>query len=320
MRIMGQVDSRKLILDKVEIGLESGDKMQKETTPRTKSAKTTSGAVCLASVLAFLVVPGISSAGSFTFDGINTAGDMYTESFSAPWFNGHGTDKSNYKPGGPQMTTVLYGTGTDNAEIGGSTYSWLFLEVPLYAKTMVWGAGQSLDFGKATGSEKVVFGTSPGPSEPTLTVAKIDDKKVGKSGKKVGKSGKKVGKSGKKSGKKAGKSGKNGSVFGAATELDLDGDWKSDDGLPWKVVDFMDSVDYLLGAGSAECASSDPAKNCAASGRTMSFEVKLELLNGGYAALKEAIMKNGLGFHLSPEFGNPPSVVPVPAAFGGGQR
>jgi hypothetical protein len=284
------------------------------TTISKKFAKTASGAVCLASALAFLVAPGISSAGSFTFDGINTAGDMYTESFSAPWFNGHGTDKSNYKPGGGQMTTVLYGTGTDNAESSGPTYSWLFLEVPLYAKTMVWGAGQSLDFGKATGSEKVVFGTSPGTNP--LTVAKIDDKKVGKSVKKVGKSVKKVGKSGKKSGKKAGKSSKNGSVFGAATELDLDGGWKSDDGLPWKVVDFMDSVDYLLGAGSAECASSDPAKNCAASGRTMSFEVKLELLNGGYAALKKAIMDNGLGFHLSPEeFGDPPSVVPVPAAF-----
>jgi hypothetical protein len=307
---MGQVDSCN-----VQISLEHGDKMLNETTIRKKFAKTASGAVCLALALAFLAVPGISSAGSFTFDGINTpnpGGDMYTESFEAEWFNGHKTSESNYQPGGGQMTTVLYGTGTQVGDNSGDMFSWLFLEVPIYAKTMTWGAGGSLTFDKATHSEKVVFGTDPGTS---LTVAKIDGKTAGKSGKK---SGKKVGKSGKKSGKKAGKSGKNGSVFGAATELDLDGDWKSDAGVPWKVLGFMDSVDYLLGtaAGNAECGFAVPATNCGASNRTMSFEVKLGLLNGGFTALRDAIVNNGLGFHLSPEFaGDPPSVIPVPAAF-----
>ena len=74
----------------------------------------------------------------------------------------------------------------------------------------------------------------------------------------------------------------------------------------------------MLDAGKAECGFSDPGEDCNASGRTMSFEVKLVALNDGGAALETALTTFGVSFHLSPEavLSPPPmSAVPVPAAF-----
>lgn len=245
----------------------------------SKSTKTASGIVGLASALVLLAAPITSIAGSFQLDGIKTGADAYTESFSSGWYDGHGQDKSAYKISGSQQTTVHYGKGTDAA--GDATeYSWLFLEVPLYAKNMIWGkdiftaqdkadyGDKDFDFSGATGSEKVKFGAKDG-----------DPDKFG-------------------------------------IELDLAGDFKDES--IFTVVGFRDSVDWLLGAGSAECGSDPdaPTKNCEARNRTMSFEVKLAALDdAGFNALKSAIQTSKLEFHLSPERIAAVSQVPLPAAF-----
>ncbi|MDC1287348.1 hypothetical protein N8198_05635 [Gammaproteobacteria bacterium] len=255
--------------------------------------KIVSGAVSMVSAIALLAVPAMSNAAGFTFDGIKD-GDPYTKAFEVNWFNGH--DQDNYPSGGPQAkTTVHYGEGQEG--MSGDTFSWLFLEVPLYAKNMVWGDafdpaknpdgaaaaqalldgyGKALSFSDATGSEKVLFG----------------DTSLG-------------------DGKSAG---------AGHTLLDLFKGDITDNTTSWNVVGFKDSTDYLLGtpAGIAECGFSDPEVNCNASGRTMSFEVKLTALNDGGAALEKSLTDFGVSFHLSPDATlTPPdmSEVPVPAAF-----
>jgi len=271
--------------------------MPSKASTGRKFVKTASGAVCLASSIVLLAVPAISNAAGFTYDGVSD-GDPYTRVFDVSWFNGHdqatypSTDLSN-------KTTVRYGKGTDAGTPGDSTeYSWLFLEVPLYAKNMVWGdafdplknpdgaaaandllagyGGKALNFGDATGSEKVLFGESS-----------LGDGKKGGSG---------------------------------LTMLDLYNGTINDQTPSWNVLGFKDSTDYLLGAGSGECGIANAATDCNATGRTMSFEVKLTALNGGGtdggAGLQADLEQFGVSFHLSPDATlDPPSEIPVPAAF-----
>lgn len=122
-------------------------------------------------LLAVTAVPALQA--QITWDGIyNSVNDAYTSSESVTWYNGHGTKNSYYNP---DTTTIRYAT------YGG--YFYLYAEVPLYAKNMVWaddlslidpavvdsyrqgednlhqdpGRFDKLDFGTATGSEKLVF-------------------------------------------------------------------------------------------------------------------------------------------------------------------
>ena len=265
----------------------------------SKSAKTLSGVVGLASAFLLLTAPGILNAGSFTLDGVkNNANDVsYSTSFMSGWYNGHQESNSDYMKTGSHETTVYYGEGTDAA--GDSTpYSWLFLEVPINAKTMVWGdefliPGSDFDeynphytthhsdltklnFGDATGSEKVIFGNSGDQIELNLA---------------------------------------------AAYKLDKDGIPKprvAKNDSPWTIIDVRDSVDYLVGAGSSECgAGNDPVVDCGARARTMSFEIKFAALTSAQrTSLFSAITSNELEFHLSPERrGDDIPPIPVPAAF-----
>ena len=154
--------------------------MSKGTHSQIKSIKTVSAAVSLVSAIAFMAVPAMSNAAGFTFDGVRD-GDPYSKAFDVKWFDGHGEKDSAYPKSGTQTTTVRYGEGQEGTT--GDTFSWLFLEVPLYAKNMVWGDafdpdenpdgadaanallagyGKALDFGGATGSEKVEFGAKVG--------------------------------------------------------------------------------------------------------------------------------------------------------------
>jgi len=266
--------------------------MSNGTPSEIKSIKTVSGVVSLASAIALLAIPAMSSAAGFTFDGVRD-GDPYSVQFDVKWFDGHDESNSLYQKGGPQAnTTVRYGKGQEG--MSGPEYSWLFLEVPLFAKNMVWGDafdlaqnpdgaaaaqalldayGKALSFNDATGSEKVLFGSTD-----------LGD------------------------GKDAG---------AGQTLLDL-AKGVFVDNSPWTVIGYKDSANYLLGAGSAECGFADPSQDCNATGRSMSFEVKLAALDdAGFNTLKSALETNGLAFHLSPEAAlTPPdmSQVPVPAA------
>jgi hypothetical protein len=285
----------------------------KKITSKLNSLRIVRGAVALASAFVLLTVPVSSIAGSFSFDGIvtnnnpadpNTA-DSYTEQYSVKWWDAHGatTAYPQWQGDDPGETgaTVRYGKGIDIANAGtvdeSTEYSWLFLEVPLLAKNMIYQAtkdlftaddiafyGEILNFDKATGSEKVVFGDSD-----------LGD------------------------GKDAGGGGSGLVLLDFAKSKDYDGVAGIDDNNDsWDVIDFRDSTDWLLGAGSAECgAGNDPATDCYANERTMSFEVKLAALANSNSLIT-AIQTNGLAFHLSPECvecDDGVSEIPVPAAF-----
>jgi len=280
----------------------------KKITSKLNSLRILRGAVALASAFVLLTVPVSSIAGSFSFDGIVTNNnpadpntpDSYTELYSVKWWDAHGGSTAYPQWQGDDLgetgATVRYGKGIDIAEAGTATenteYSWLFLEVPLLAKNMIYQDtkdlftpddiafyGEVLDFDKATGSEKVVFG----------------DTDLGDG-----------------NGKDAGQI-----LLDFAKTKDYDGvDGFDDRNDSWDVIDFRDSTDWLLGAGSAECgAGNDPTTDCYANERTMSFEVKLAAL-GDSSDLITAIETYGLAFHLSPEcVACDVSEIPVPAAF-----
>lgn len=228
-----------------------------------------------------------------TLDGVLGGGDTYSTTETVTWFNGHQTSNSIYGDFDNQSftTEIRYGVSQLAGDKSGEEYFFLFVEVPLYAKNMIWEEGADgfpisntdplvglteddvapyrvhhethhgpgdleLDFGTATGSEKVVF---------------LD------------------------------------AIGGDQFMADLAGDVDNAFGL----IGFGDSVDYLFDNNISTEALS------LARDTTMSFEFQFtldtltndELL--GYA-------RNGLEFHLSPERG----LVPEPAtvlllAFGG---
>jgi hypothetical protein len=150
--------------------------MPNETSSRIKTIKTASGVASLVSAIALLVAPAMSNAAGFTLDGVKDGvggADSYSDTFQVKWFNGHKEDESSYMKGGAHVKADVH-IGNEGDGMGGVLFSWLVLEVPLDAKNMVWGpsadpflseyddglsAGQ-MDFNKATGSEKVIFGTT----------------------------------------------------------------------------------------------------------------------------------------------------------------
>ena len=105
-------------------------------------------------------------AATVTVDGVRDGSDSYSNSFDASWTNGHKTEFSIYADGS-DTTTVYYEMDS------GSLF--LYMEVPLYAKNMIWGTGATdvteyqdhwlthhggtfvMDYNAATGSEKAVF-------------------------------------------------------------------------------------------------------------------------------------------------------------------
>ncbi len=240
--------------------------------------------VRLAAVCAAGIVFTSAAQADVSLDGIFDS-DTYSDFQVVTWYNGHRPDDSIYGDFDSQVfdTTIRYGTDFLAGDTSGTEYFFLFVEVPLYAKNMIWdsavdsdnypvantdpsvglteddvspyrthhethhGVGDlKLDFGTATGSEKMVF---------------VDD-----------------------TGHKQ-------------FEADLAGDADNDFGL----IGFLDSVDYLLDNGLATLDLS------LARDRTMSFEFQFELdavING---ELLDYI-GNGIEFHLSPERG----LVPAP--------
>ncbi len=225
---------------------------------------------------------GVARA-DIVLDGIFDAPDTYDSSQSVTWYNGHQTANSIYGDFDNQSfaTTIRYGTAQLAGDPTGKEYFFLFVQVPLYAKNMIWDSEAvgfpikntdpdvglteddvfpyrlhhethhnpgdlRLNFNTATGSEKVVF---------------VDGSGVGQ------------------------------------FEADLAGDAKDKFGL----IGFKDSVDYLF---DNNLATKDLSL---ARDRTMSFEFQFEL-DGAMNSELLGYVLNGIEFHLSPER------VPAPGA------
>ena len=202
-------------------------------------------------------------------DGVKDGMDNYDSSFTTTWYNGHKTEDS------------IYGTETD--QLGLTTVHWttsnsklyLYMEVPLYAKNMIWGNGvtaQDIEdyerqwLGHHNGTLNLDYKTATG-SEQAIYSATFSD------------------------------------GIGGAYTGHLQGD-SSGRG----VDQYATSLDWLL--ANTACDTT----NCAASTTTMSFEWGINYVNNPAFdpnAVIAGIMANGIEFHLSPERGNP---VPIPAA------
>ena len=187
-----------------------------------------------------------------------------------------------------QQTTIRYGDHELAGGTPGEKFFFLFVEVPLYGKNMIWqnwmgvpfpisntdpsmglteadvasyrvqhethhGVGDlELDFKTATGSEKLILRNGMGDEEFKASLAgKVD------------------------------------STFG--------------------LVAFKDSVDYLFD-NSISTEDLSLARD-----RTMSFEFQFEISSQNAAIL--GFVRNGIEFHLSPERGLSPNVIPEPGSF-----
>jgi hypothetical protein len=161
--------------------------------------------VSAATLLTLLLISGTASA-DIVLDGVYGPTDTYSDSQQISWFNGHKGEESIY--GDDVETTIRYG------EANGSFF--LYVEAPLYAKNMIWQkldwkrkypltntnptlglteedvasyrvhhethhkkGDMKLDFGGATGSEKMELFDGSGNLLFTASLAGKADQKFG---------------------------------------------------------------------------------------------------------------------------------------------
>jgi hypothetical protein len=269
----------------------------------------------------------ISNAAGVVVDGVMDAKDSYSSSFTANWYNGHKREDSMYGDG--TKTTEVYTASTGNQ-------LFLYMEVPIYAKNMVWGSGfdsaalidyqdqwlthhngtLNMDYGTATGSEKVIFsgyaaalqGGTSGPASATSAQASAKKDKQGKKSKgSKGKGSKgKKGKGSKGKGSKGKGSKGKGSKGKGSKGKGSKGKDSSAGGSGGDMVNYATSHGWLLANGICD------TQDCAADTTTMSFEFEYDLAPLEAAALLAAIKNDGIEYHLSPEMRS--SQVPIPAA------
>jgi hypothetical protein len=162
--------------------------------------KNTRTVQCAAAIIAVCGVMGQANA-EIELDGVRD-GDNYNSNEIVSWYSGHQTENSIYGDfDNPLGTTkIRYGTDTRAGDASGIEYFFLFVQAPLHAKNMIWqdldwkgtdypignvdpNAGlteddvssyrihhethhspgdMKLDFGGATGSEKIIFVDSDG--------------------------------------------------------------------------------------------------------------------------------------------------------------
>lgn len=206
------------------------------------------------------------SGQNLTLDGVfNPANDQYASFETVSWYNGH--DDTTYGTFATQSykTTIRYGVAEKAGGPAGQKYFFMFADVPLYAKNMVWGAGMTdeevsqygkrLDFSGATGSEKFIFMNSNGSENFTVD-------------------------------------------FGAAPPQGTGGN--TDYGVNGLgLIDFRDSVSYLLSNG---LATSGKSGSSSAHDVTMSVEMQFALNPSANAQLVQ-LARNGINVHLSPDRG-----------------
>jgi len=212
-------------------------------------------------LMAFSLVPGLAMAAGLSVDGIKSVNE-YSMSFDASWKNGHKTEFSIYNPD-PQKTTLWYDTDGDQFK--------LFMEVPIYAKNMIWSNDQS----GLTSTDVAEYNEHYTSHHEDLTKSKMDYRWATHSEKVEN--------------------------FGQGGESHLQDAATST---------YASSLTYLLGNNT--CSKT----KCLERDQTMSFEYLFTLAAGN--AIKTAIEKNGLVYHLSSERRagyTPPPEIPVPAAF-----
>ncbi len=252
--------------------------------------------IAVLALMLLLGPAGVAQASTvfIKLDGIFDGSPPYSNSRTVEWFNGHRpAPDSIYGDFNNQLgtTTIYYGVGELAGETSGTNYFFLYVDVPLYAKNMIWEdkgnhgwkndypiantdptvglteadvssyrehhethhnpGDMKLDFNGATGSEKLVLNDINGNEQFKADLAGDADNKFG-------------------------------------------------------LVGFMDSVDYLFDNGLADEDLS------LARFTKMSFEFQFDLDQTVNNALL-ALFDNGIEFHLSPERGLSP-VVPVPGA------
>ena len=226
-------------------------------------------ASALLSVMAFAAVSGTATAGAIiTVDGVRDGNDAYTNSFIANWTNGHFTFGS------------VFGSGTDETTVWWEEDSgsfFLFIEAPLVAKNMIWGAGVSaaelLLYDVQNVHEKSA--TNSDPHHGPLTG--IDHNKA---------------------------TGSEKAIF-AGIKAELKDDSVMNAG--GILVDNATSHSYLH--NESICDDTD----CFASTTTMSFEFEFNLNFNDFQTLIDDIDTYGIEFHLSPERGGIASTsVPEP--------
>lgn len=250
---------------------------------------------------------------------------QYNNKFEAGWYNGHQQEYSQFKKADLHMTTVYWESTDDRF--------YLYLEVPLEAKSMIWGTGVTdeeaelyyrqfsthhnetlaefqstkTDFKTMTHSEKVIFGNGPLKDKDGFNIYdpghKDDIGEKDFSGVIANLGGK----------------WKDGDKDGVPDDIDGDGipdralDVTIGNGyLGLSLVDYADSVDYVINQELCDYT------NCGASDIPMAFEFQFMFDEGltsdeiqdNIAALILDIKTNELEFHLSAERAAP---VPEPA-------
>jgi len=258
----------------------------------SQTAKLGARSLTAASLLALASLAGTAAAANI--DGIMTGSDGYTGSKNVQWYNNH---HSIYTMAAGLTTKLHY--AYDSGTLS------LLVQVPIYAKNMIWAEDKSdLDpvfvqyyedgthHSSWNSSYKTAVDSEYFKLEGTGTLAEFD----------------------------------NDMCFGLAS------DGGNCDVSPFKnpvpggipvskdspvSIYWQTSLDWLLGAGSAECGditgsgSNDPSKNCGAYNRTMSLEIAISGLLS--EAEGQAIVDSvtAMNLHLSDEMIAP---VPVPAA------
>jgi hypothetical protein len=261
--------------------------------------------IAAAALLALLFMSGLAAAtpNTITLDGILDENDEYSSFETVSWYNGHRpAPDSIYGDFNNQlgMTTIHYGVG----ELAGDTtttvteYFFLYVEVPLDAKNMIW---QNLDWK----NDYPVSNTDPdvGLTEADASPYRPHHETHHNPG------DMKLDFDGATKSEKLVLNDSDGTTTTKVFEANLAGDAKGKDKndlTPFGLVDFKDSVDWLFDNGATVQLS-------LARGTEMSFEFQFELNPTGdndYNDLLGYIRSNGIEFHLSPERGQP---VPEPA-------
>lgn len=239
------------------------------------------------SVCLFLVAQFSSAA---LVDGIKTNADGYTDSRVLQWYNDH---HSIYNPGDNLTNQMFY--AYDSGELS------LFIEVPSYAKNMIWADDKNdldatyvgyYEDGTHHSSWNSSFNTAVGSEffrlEGTGSLALFSEDLC----------------------------------FGLTDDggnCDTSNPYENPN--PADTVYWQTSLDWLKGAGSAECGditgsgANVVTDNCAAYDRTMSLEIVIQGLASGADAQAIVDSISVLRLHLSDEMvGLPITQVPVPPA------
>ena len=210
------------------------------------------------------------------FDGIFSGSDNYSDTEIVGFFNGHGKDSVYGDFENQKFETYLrYTVATVQGDNSGTEYFFLFAEVPIEVKNMIWGN----QLAEADVSPyRVHYGTHHNPNDLDMDFAAATGSE------------------------KLGFVDSNGN---AKLEVDLAG---NGGGGNYGLIAYKDSVDYLFDKNLATEASSLNRD------QTMSFELMFKVDAEDNAKIIE-LARNGLDYHLSPERGGTSTqVVPEPSS------